>query len=79
MNNPVLLDDGSFHVFGDNYFGQLNAPEIVGNRVIYADCGEYHTCLLVDDGSIRLFGLNVDGQLDVPYLSNRKITQVSCG
>ena len=52
-------------IFGDNTFGQCNAPESVTNAVAVA-AGAWHTLALRRDGTVLAWGNSASGQCDVP-------------
>jgi len=51
--------------WGDNFFGQLNVPEVDGT-FIQIDAGANHTCALDTNGEAVCWGLNTNLQLEAP-------------
>lgn len=63
----ALLSDGTVLCWGDNTYGQLNAPPLpVGLRYVAVTCGTFHTLALRSDGAVVAWGDNGGGQCNVP-------------
>ena len=67
----LLRPDGSVHCWGDNRFGQCDAPPEVtapspSNKVVQIAAGHYFSVALMKDGTLRGWGDNRFGQLNFP-------------
>jgi Regulator of chromosome condensation (RCC1) repeat len=73
----ALRNDGTVAVWGDNTFGQLQAPpDLSGVAAIAA--GAYHSLALKADGSVVAWGFNNTGQTNVPG-GLRNVVAVAAG
>lgn len=57
--------DGQLVCWGDNFYGQLNMPDVDG-VFTQIDAGANHTCALDSNGEAICWGLNTNLQLDPP-------------
>lgn len=55
--------DGTLRCWGDNGYGQLNAPPGTFRAV---SSGRYHACGLRPDGTVTCWGSNIDGESNAP-------------
>ena len=63
-NHTCAIDTaGTVTCWGDNEFGESDAPEGMFTTV---RAGQWHTCGLRTDGSVTCWGFNRDGQSDAP-------------
>ena len=62
-HNCGILEDGSATCWGDNRYGQRDAP--AGKFKVLA-LGGVHSCGIREDGSATCWGLNRDGQANAP-------------
>ncbi len=58
-----ILTDGRIQCFGDNYWGQSNAPEGIFKEI---DAGYGHNCALMESGEIKCWGANASDQSTPP-------------
>ena len=61
----ALISNGTVVCWGENTFGQAQAPPTLNNAVVIRGMF-YHSGAIKEDGSIVLWGTNSDGQLAVP-------------
>ena len=59
----ALLDSGEVECWGDNEYGQADAP---GGRFSAVSAGEQHSCGLRETGAVECWGDNDYGRTDVP-------------
>jgi hypothetical protein len=69
----AVEDSGELQCWGDNRYGQLDAPE---GSFTQLSAGGYHSCAVEDSGELQCWGYNRHGQRDAPEGS---FTQVSAG
>jgi alpha-tubulin suppressor-like RCC1 family protein len=71
----ALTSTGAIRCWGNNYWGQNNAPEGVFATV---SAGRGHACALTTGGSIVCWGGNAYGQLNVPQGSLAAAERFTC-
>ena len=64
-NAAVLFNDGSFRVWGNNTFGQLNVPSNIGT-IKQISCGKNHIIVIKSNGDVVSWGLNACLQTSMP-------------
>jgi len=79
QHSCARLADGSVRCWGQNYFGQLGAPDIwtpevpvtiAGlSNVTSIAAGANHACAQRDDNTVRCWGWNDNGQLGDPTIT----------